>query len=93
MHRSLFRLFLLCLCHNITLHLLQLYRLRGGPTPWQGRVEVRVGGVWGSICDLLWDMKDANIVCRNLGFGSAKKVLTRSHYGRSSAKVHFSGLK
>ena len=73
--------------------LLQLYRLRGGPTPWKGRVEVKVGGVWGSICDLFWDLNDANIVCRNLGFGTAKKVQTRAFYGRASDAVHFSGLK
>ena len=72
---------------------MQLYRLRGGPVPWKGRVEVKVGGVWGSICDLSWDLDDANVVCRNLGFGYAKTVFSRSHFGRSAATTHFSGLK
>jgi lysyl oxidase-like protein 2/3/4 len=71
----------------------ELYRLRGGPVPWRGRVEVRRNGKWGTICDLGWDLSDANVVCRNLGYGTAKKVFTRAHFGRGSSETHFSNLR
>lgn len=47
-------------------------RLAGGASPNEGRVEVFYDGIWGTVCDDGWDKNDANVVCKELGFGNAK---------------------
>ncbi|OWF54256.1 Hemicentin-1 [Mizuhopecten yessoensis] len=50
-------------------------RLTGGPSCYQGRVEVRNKGVWGTVCPSSdWGPKEAAVVCRMLGLGSANAV-------------------
>ena len=51
-------------------------RLQDGSTEVQGRVEVCNNGAWGTVCEDFWDITDAIVVCRQLGFGAGMRLVT-----------------
>ncbi|XP_013409345.1 uncharacterized protein LOC106172943 isoform X2 [Lingula anatina] len=62
-------------------------RLSGGLDPWEGRVEVYHGGVWGTICDDGWDITDATVACRMLGYSDAEFAYPKAYFGTGSGRI------
>ena len=52
-----------------------IIRLAGGTLPNEGRVEVCHNNAWGTVCDNGWDVVDANVACRQLGYSRHSKLL------------------
>ncbi|XP_023031907.1 uncharacterized protein LOC6643128 isoform X2 [Drosophila willistoni] len=62
-------------------HLGYQVRLTGGENSHMGRVEVKVNGQWGYVCDDKFGLRDADVVCRELGYKmGAQEVRGNSYY-------------
>ncbi|XP_038061236.1 deleted in malignant brain tumors 1 protein-like [Patiria miniata] len=63
-------------------------RLVNGDTIYEGRVEVFVNGSWGTVCDHGWAMREAQVVCRQLGYGPAIRALDDAAYGQGVGPIN-----
>lgn len=72
----------------------QAVRLAGGADRCSGRVEVWREGRWGTVCDDRWDLRDADVVCQQLGCGYALGVTGQgdSAFPLATGPVHLDEL-
>ena len=67
-------------------------QLVGGSDTHEGRVEVYHNGTWGTVCADGWDLSDATVVCRQLGYSKATAALGSSRFGSGTGPILFSEL-
>ncbi|NXT12586.1 DMBT1 protein, partial [Prunella fulvescens] len=62
-------------------------RLSGGRSGCEGRVELYDGSTWGTVCDDQWDLRDARVVCQQLGCGQPLDAPQNAHFGPGSGRI------
>ena len=68
-------------------------RLTGGNTDREGRVEICVNETWGTVCDGMWDSRDANVACRQLGYQSSNATpLYDATFGPGAGRIWLDNL-
>ena len=53
----------------------------------EGLVEIFLNGEWGTICDDGFDLSDARVICRMLGFPGAIAAVREGRFGRGNGKI------
>uniref|UniRef100_A0A8C4PWA5 SRCR domain-containing protein n=1 Tax=Eptatretus burgeri TaxID=7764 RepID=A0A8C4PWA5_EPTBU len=68
-------------------------RLAGGSHRCEGRVEILYRGTWGTVCDDMWSINDARVVCRQLGCGMVLAYPTRSWFGQGHGPIWMDNMR
>ena len=70
-------------------------KLVDGRDRFEGRVELCIGGTWGTVCqDVFWDDADAQVICRQVGYTNPREALavTAVDYGTGTGPIYLNGL-
>ncbi|XP_003963269.1 uncharacterized protein [Takifugu rubripes] len=62
-------------------------RLVDGDNKCSGRVEVVHHDQWGTVCDHGWDLREADVVCLELGCGLAESALRGAVFGPGGGEI------
>ena len=50
-------------------------------------MEIFHNGAWGTVCDDGWDLNDARVVCRKLGYPGASNALQSAYFGQGTGQI------
>ncbi|XP_019860060.1 PREDICTED: deleted in malignant brain tumors 1 protein-like [Amphimedon queenslandica] len=67
--------------------------LVGGSNATEGRVEVCINGVWGTVCDDFWGPPDAAVVCRQLGIDGDSIARTNAYFGAGTGPINMDNVQ
>ncbi|KAH3713757.1 hypothetical protein DPMN_073559 [Dreissena polymorpha] len=68
-------------------------RLVGGPSPNVGRVEIAIGGIYGTVCDNMFDFPTADVICKsNNSSLHAAAIFNGAKFGEGSGPIHLDRL-
>ncbi|KAJ7374474.1 Neurotrypsin [Desmophyllum pertusum] len=81
---------LICKVENVSANEFSV-RLHGGNHSNEGRVEVFYGGLWGTVSTKKWDLTDAMVLCRQLGFTKAHSTYSKN--AQNKRVIWFSGFE
>ncbi|KAK7906858.1 hypothetical protein WMY93_015470 [Mugilogobius chulae] len=70
----------------------QPLRLVNGTGRCSGRVEMFHDGVWGTVCDDEWDIREAEVVCRAMDCGTPQMATTSAFFGQSEGNIWLDDL-
>ena len=83
-------------------------RLRNGPSPYSGLVEICRFNTWGTVCSNSWDRREALVACRQLGYPGTGLSLKSSFnllflyylgskalrfYNRTRGPIHYTNMQ
>ena len=58
----------------------------------EGRLEICFNNTWGTICDDGWDIQDAKVACRQLGFFDAVRHTSYAFFGSGSGPIYLDNV-
>ncbi|XP_068519891.1 deleted in malignant brain tumors 1 protein-like isoform X1 [Anas acuta] len=67
-------------------------RVKDGPGPCSGRVEVLYNATWYGVCDSDWSLLEAQVVCKQLGCGPARSAPIGGQFSPEHGHALLEGL-